>query len=37
VAPDLTIWIVATTYAFGAFICGLSVFQAYEGRFAELV
>jgi ABC-type polysaccharide/polyol phosphate export permease len=35
--PELTIWVVAICYAFGGFVCGLSVFLAYEGRFSELV
>jgi ABC-type polysaccharide/polyol phosphate export permease len=35
--PELTIWVVAVGYALGAFVCGLSVFLAYEGRFSELV
>jgi ABC-type polysaccharide/polyol phosphate export permease len=37
VVPDITIWVVATAYGLGAFVCGLSVFLAYESRFAELV
>lgn len=37
VVPDLSIWVVAAAYAVGAFVCGLSVFLAYEGRFSELV
>jgi lipopolysaccharide transport system permease protein len=37
VVPDLSIWVVAVAYAVGAFVCGLSVFLAYEGRFSELV
>jgi ABC-type polysaccharide/polyol phosphate export permease len=37
VVPDLTIWVVAIAYAFGGFVCGLSLFLAYEGRFSELV
>jgi lipopolysaccharide transport system permease protein len=37
VMPDLTIWVVSVAYALGAFVCGLSVFLAYEGRFSELV
>jgi lipopolysaccharide transport system permease protein len=37
VAPDLSIWVVSVAYAFGAFVCGLSVFLAYEGSFSELV
>jgi ABC-type polysaccharide/polyol phosphate export permease len=35
--PDVSIWLVATAYAAGAFVCGLSVFVAYEDRFAEQV
>jgi ABC-type polysaccharide/polyol phosphate export permease len=35
--PDLSIWIVAVAYAFGGFVCGLSVFLAYESRFSEMV
>lgn len=37
VAPDSAIWLVAAVYAVGAFICGLSVFLAYESRMPELV
>jgi ABC-type polysaccharide/polyol phosphate export permease len=37
VMPDLTIWVVSVAYALGAFVCGLSVFLAYEGSFSELV
>jgi len=37
VAPDSAIWIIASVYAVGAFICGLSVFLAYESRMPELV
>jgi lipopolysaccharide transport system permease protein len=37
VAPDSTIWMIATIYAVGAFLCGLSVFLAYEARMPELV
>ena len=37
VAPDSAIWIIAVVYAIGAFICGLSVFLAYESRMPELV
>lgn len=37
VVPDPTIWVIATVYAIGAFVCGLSVFLAFESRFAELV
>ena len=35
--PDPAIWIVAAVYAGGAFVCGLSVFLAYESRMPELV
>jgi lipopolysaccharide transport system permease protein len=34
--PDPSIWIVASVYAAGAFVCGLSVFLAYESRMPEL-
>lgn len=34
--PELAVWIVATVYAFGAFVCGLSVFLAYEARMPEM-
>ena len=37
VTPDSAIWIVAGVYAIGAFICGLSVFLAYESSMPELV
>jgi ABC-type polysaccharide/polyol phosphate export permease len=37
VAPDLSIWVVAVAYALGGFVCGLSVFLAYEGSFSEMV
>jgi len=33
--PALPVWIVATVYAAGTFVCGLSVFLAYEDRFSE--
>ena len=35
--PDPSIWIVASVYAAGAFVCGLSVFLAYESSMPELV
>ncbi len=35
--PDLSIWLVAVAYAVGGFVCGLSVFVAYEDRFSEQV
>jgi homopolymeric O-antigen transport system permease protein len=35
--PDPAIWIVASVYAAGAFVCGLSVFLAYEASMPELV
>ena len=34
--PDPSIWIVASVYAAGAFVCGLSVFLAYESSMPEL-
>ncbi|MCC7178077.1 MAG: ABC transporter permease [Acidobacteria bacterium] len=37
VTPELAVWVVATVYAAGMFICGLSVFLAYEDRFTEFV
>jgi ABC-type polysaccharide/polyol phosphate export permease len=37
VVPDLGVWIVASVYAAGMFVCGLSVFLAYEDRFLEFV
>lgn len=37
VVPELAIWVVATVYAAGMFISGLSIFLAYEDRFTELV
>lgn len=37
IVPELTIWVVAIAYAAGAFVCGLSVFLAHEGEFAELL
>ncbi len=37
VVPDVSIWVVSTGYALGAFVCGLSVFLAYESSFSELV
>ena len=37
VTPDLAIWIVATVYGVGAFVCGLSVFLAYESSMPEMV
>jgi ABC-type polysaccharide/polyol phosphate export permease len=35
VAPSALIWSIAVAYAIGAFVCGLSVFLAYEDTFAE--
>ncbi len=35
--PDLSVWLVAVSYGIGAFICGISVFVAYEDGFAEQV
>jgi lipopolysaccharide transport system permease protein len=37
VVPDSAIWVIAVVYAIGAFICGLSVFLAYESSMPELV
>lgn len=37
VVPELAIWVVAGVYAAGMFICGLSVFLAFEDRFTEFV
>jgi lipopolysaccharide transport system permease protein len=37
VVPELAIWVVATVYAAGMFISGLSIFLAYEDRFTEFV
>ncbi len=37
VMPELAIWVVATVYAAGMFISGLSIFLAYEDRFTEFV
>jgi ABC-type polysaccharide/polyol phosphate export permease len=37
VVPELSIWVVASVYAAGMFICGLSIFLAYEDRFMEFV
>ncbi len=35
VMPDLSIWLVAVVYAAGTFVCGLSVFLAYEDSFSD--
>jgi ABC-type polysaccharide/polyol phosphate export permease len=35
VAPSALIWFIAIAYAVGAFVCGLSVFLAFEDSFAE--
>ena len=35
--PDLAVTLVALVYGLGMFVCGLSVFLAYEDRFAEQV
>jgi len=37
VVPDLTVWVIAGTYAVAAFVGGLSVFLANESQFPELV
>jgi ABC-type polysaccharide/polyol phosphate export permease len=33
--PEPTVWVVAATYAFGAFIVGAALFLAFEDRFTE--
>ncbi len=33
--PDSTVWLVATTYAVGAFVVGATLILAFEDRFAE--
>jgi ABC-type polysaccharide/polyol phosphate export permease len=35
VVPDLSIWLVAVVFAAGTFVCGLSVFLAYEDGFSD--
>jgi ABC-type polysaccharide/polyol phosphate export permease len=35
VVPNSVVWTVATVYAAGTFVCGLSVFLAFEDRFSE--
>jgi ABC-type polysaccharide/polyol phosphate export permease len=35
VVPDLAIWLVAVVFAAGTFVCGLSVFLAYEDGFSD--
>ncbi len=35
--PEPALWLAAVAYAICALACGLSLFQAHEGRFAELV
>ena len=35
VVPSPIVWAVAAVYAAGTFICGLSVFLAYEDRFSD--
>jgi ABC-type polysaccharide/polyol phosphate export permease len=37
VVPDLAVWLVAIVYAIGAFVCGLSVFLAFEDEMPEMV
>jgi lipopolysaccharide transport system permease protein len=36
VTPDLAVWVVAAVYGAGAFVCGLSVFLAYEAEMPEM-
>jgi ABC-2 type transport system permease protein len=35
--PDFSVWLVAATYAFGAFVVGTAVFLAFEQQFGEQV
>ena len=35
--PDASIWLVAIAYGISAFVCGISVFVAYEDRFSEVI
>lgn len=35
--PDLAVWVVAAVYGAGTFVCGLSVFLAYESQMPEMV
>ena len=35
--PDASVWLVAIAYGVSAFVCGISVFVAYEDRFSEVV
>lgn len=35
--PDVSVWLIATGYGVGAFVCGISVFVVYEDRFSEWV
>jgi ABC-type polysaccharide/polyol phosphate export permease len=35
--PDATVWLVAVTYAVGAFVIGGALVLAFEDRFTELV
>jgi homopolymeric O-antigen transport system permease protein len=35
--PDASVWLVAIAYGVTAFMCGISVFVAYEDRFSEVV
>src|SRR5262249_3541888 len=34
-APSVAVWGVALVYAAGTFVCGLSIFLAYEDRFSD--
>ena len=35
VVPSSIVWTVAIVYSVGTFVCGLSVFLAYEDSFAD--
>jgi ABC-2 type transport system permease protein len=35
--PDVSVWLVAIAYGISAFVCGISVFAAYEDLFSEAV
>ncbi|HQZ39053.1 MAG TPA: ABC transporter permease [Vicinamibacterales bacterium] len=36
VTPEVAVWVVAAVYGAGTFVCGLSVFLAYEGQMPEM-
>jgi len=35
VVPSSIVWTIAIVYSVGTFVCGLSVFLAYEDSFAD--